>query len=137
LPAEITTKKKMEKIERFEDLRCWRASRELVRMVYLACREGELRRDLDTRSQIRRSALSSMSNIAEGFARHSDAEFSRFLDFSQGSATEVKSITYVLEDLTYLSLDAIISMRLKAEETRALTLGLMKYVRDRQRPART
>jgi four helix bundle protein len=124
----------MAKIERFEDLKCWQAARELVKMVYIACEEGKFIKDFDTKSQIRRAALSSMNNIAEGFGRGSDKEFIRFLEIAQSSAMEVKSITYVLMDLSYLQEDRIIQISKKAEETKSITLGLIRYLRNKKKP---
>jgi hypothetical protein len=95
----------MSRVQRFEELKCWQAARALVKEVYLACKEGKLAKDYDTKSQIRRAALASMNNIAEGFGR------------------------YVLEDLSYLSTDKIQSLRLKSEETKNLTLGFISYLR--------
>ena len=121
----------MSRIDRFEDLKCWQASRELVRLVYHACEEGKLSKDFDTRGQIKRAALSTMNNIAEGFGRFNNKDFIRFLDFSQSSAQEVKSITYALEDLGYLSIERIVEIRTKAEETKSITLAFIKYLRTK------
>jgi four helix bundle protein len=118
----------MAKFERFEDMKCWKASRELNKLVYKNCEMGKLSKDFETRGQIKRAALSSITNIAEGFGRKSDKEFIRFLDFAQSSAMEVKSITYVLEDAELLPLDNILKIRDKAEETKSLTLGLIRYL---------
>jgi four helix bundle protein len=120
------------KIEKFEDLKCWQAARELVKMVYVACEEGKFIKDFDTKSQMRRAALSTMNNIAEGFGRGSDKEFIRFLEIAQSSAMEVKSITYVLIDLNYLPEDKIIEISKKAEETKSITLGLIRYLRNKK-----
>jgi four helix bundle protein len=120
------------KIEKFEDLKCWQAARELVKMVYVGCEEGKFVRDFDTKSQMRRAALSTMNNIAEGFGRGSDKEFIRFLEIAQSSAMEVKSITYVLIDLNYLPEDKIIEISKKAEETKSITLGLIRYLRNKK-----
>jgi four helix bundle protein len=57
------------------------------------CEEERLAKDFETRGQIKRASLSSMNNIAEGFSRRSDKEFVRFLEISQSSAMEVRSIT--------------------------------------------
>jgi four helix bundle protein len=121
----------MAKVEKFEDLKCWQSARQLVNLVYRACETGKLAKDFETRGQIKRAALSTMNNIAEGFGRYSKKEFIRFLDFSQSSSIEVKSITYALEDAEYLALAKITEIRDKAEETKALTLGLVKYLKTK------
>ncbi len=121
----------MSKVERFEDLKCWQAARTLVRESYVAAGEGKLRTDFDTRSQFKRAALSSMNNIAEGFGRFSGKDFIRFLDTAQSSVQEVESMLYLFEDLEYLSMERINSLRAKAEDTKGLILGLIKYLRSR------
>lgn len=121
----------MSKVERFEDLKCWQSARELVRLVFSACEQGKLAKDFDTRSQIKRAALGAMNNIAEGFGRKSNKEFIRFLDISQSSSMEVKSITYALEDMDYLSIDIILEIRLKSEEAKSITLGLIRYLTNK------
>lgn len=121
----------MTKIERFEDLKCWQAARELVRESYQAANEGTLRTDYDTKSQFKTAALSTMNNIAEGFGRYSDKDFIRFLDTAQSSAQEVESMLYVLDDLSYLPAEKIDSLRSKAAETKNLILGLIRYLRNR------
>lgn len=122
----------MAKIEKFEDLKCWQAARELAKVVYHACENGKLAKDFDTKSQLRRAALSTMNNIAEGFGRGSDKEFIRFLEMSQSSAMEVKSMTYILMDLAYLDEQSVTSISEKAEETKSITLGLIRYLRSKK-----
>jgi len=72
-----------------------------------------------------------MNNIAEGFGRNSNKEFIRFLDISQSSAMEVKSITYALEDCPCLSMETIMAIREKAEEVKGLGLGFIRYLRTK------
>jgi four helix bundle protein len=121
-------------VERFEDLTCWQESRSLVRMVYQACRKGELAKDFETRVQLKRAALSVMNNIAEGFGRRFfEKEFIRFLDISQGSSCEVRSMTYVLEDMEYLALDQITPIRVKSEQVGLKILALINHLRSRKR----
>ena len=121
----------MAKIERFEDLKCWQTARELVKLVFEACEEEKLAKDFKTKDQIKSAALSSMNNIAEGFGRNSNKEFIRFLDISQSSSMEVRSITYALEDSKYLPLPKIIEIREKAEAAKSITLGLIRYLRTK------
>ena len=116
---------------RFKDLKCWGLARELVRLVYSACEAWKLAKDFETKSQIKRTALSSMNNIAEGFGRYNNKEFIRFLDFSQSSSIEVKSITYALEDMNYLPSERIIAIRDKAKETKNSTLAFIKYLKNK------
>ncbi len=57
------------KIERFEDLEAWKKSREMTKAVYLVTSRRKFSRDLSLKGQIRGSAVSSMSNMAEGIER--------------------------------------------------------------------
>src|SRR5882762_3048100 len=106
----------MAKIEKFEDLICWQKARILVREIYKSTSAGNFLKDYDAKNQIRRAALSSMSNIAEGFGRVSKKEFIRFLEISATSASEVKSILYVVLDLGYLPAEQVQTMQSLAEE---------------------
>jgi len=118
----------MHKVEKFEDLKCWQASRILVREVYLAAETGKLSKDFDTRGQIRRAALSAMNNIAEGFGRYSNKDFVRFLNTAQSSVQEVQSMLYVLADLDYVSSDQIKSLKSRSDDAKNLILGFIKYL---------
>jgi len=115
------------KVERFEDLRCWQSARELVKLVFLATNSGELARDFDTKHQLRRAALSSMNNIAEGFGRFGMKDSIKFYNISQSSSLEVQSMLYVLSDMSYLSDTVIEEIRDKATETRNRTLAFIRY----------
>lgn len=114
--------------KRFEELECWIEARVLVKLVFKACESGQLSRDFGTKDQIRRAALSVMNNIAEGHGRLSSKEFVRFLDIAQSSSIEVKSITYALEDLEYLTINEINSIRSKADQVKRIIRGLMRYL---------
>lgn len=118
----------MSKIERFEDLKCWQAARRLVKEVFLVCETGKLSKDFETRSQFKQAALSSMNNIAEGFGRYHENDSIRFYNISQSSSLEVLSMLYALVDVGYLSEERASNIRAIGEETKNLTLGLIKYV---------
>jgi four helix bundle protein len=121
----------MAKVTRFEELDCWKEARLLVKTIYLECEKGPLSNDFDVRSQLRRASLSIMNNIAEGFARKSDKEFIRFLGIAASSASEVKSIIYVLEDIKYIDSEFAIELQEKIDKVRSLTLGLLRYVKSK------
>ena len=120
----------MEKIEKFEDIVAWRKARELVRAIYQVTQErAGFKRDFALTDQIRRAALSSMSNVAEGFARRGDKEFANFLNIARGSVAEVQSQLYVALDLGYI--DQIVFDRIHslADETGRLLTNFVKYLR--------
>ncbi len=121
----------MQTVASFESLKCWQASRALVSMVYNVSDSGKLARDFATKDQLRRAALSVMNNIAEGHGRGTVREFSRFLDIAHGSCTEVKSITYALEDLGYIPIESIEQIRAKADQVKGLVRGLIKYLHNK------
>ena len=82
-------------VHKYEDLEVWKQAFSLVKSIYAITRSATFRDDYGLRNQIRRAAVSAMSNIAEGFGRRSRIEFSRFLDISRGSVLEVQSLLYV------------------------------------------
>jgi four helix bundle protein len=118
------------KIEQFEDLRCWQEARELTRCVYRLCTVDPIRSDYRLRNQLTGAALSVMSNIAEGFTRYHRREFARFLDIAQSSAAEVKSLLYVVQDQYGVPEDEIDDLQDRCDKTRALILGLLRYLRQ-------
>jgi four helix bundle protein len=67
--------------------------------------EGKFSRDFGLKDQIRRAAVSVMSNIAEGFESQTQAQFIRYLGLAKASAGEVRSQLYIAHDLEYLDLD--------------------------------
>jgi len=122
----------MAAIKQFEDIQAWQQARELVREVYKACAEGRLSRDFGLRDQLCRAAVSSMSNVAEGFAKKSDRDFAHFLDIARGSITEVQSLLYVALDVGYIEKSEFEKLRKRTEETASLISGLTSYLRKHQ-----
>ena len=93
----------MATIKRFEDLECWQEARRLVNLVYELTKNYSFRKDFELVRQVRRSAISSMANIAEGFHRNSTKDFLRFLDYSRASIAETLSHCYIALDQEYIS----------------------------------
>lgn len=121
-------------LRRFEDLIAWQKARDLTRLIYQLCNDGNFARDYGLRDQIRRAAVSMMSNLAEGFDRAGRAEFHQFLVIAKGSCAEVRSQLYVALDAGYLpqhEFDAAIN---RAEELARIIGGLRASV-SKQRSA--
>jgi len=116
------------KIERFEDLIAWQKSRELTKNIYKITKQGEFRKDFGLRDQIRKSAVSIMSNIAEGFERGGRAEFHQFLVIAKGSCAELRSQLYVALDANYIDLETFQDLDALAKETNRIIGGLRAAV---------
>src|SRR5438046_8350176 len=93
----------MNEIERFEDIIAWQKARVLTKEIYAVAKTGEFRKDFGLRDQVQRAAVSTMSNIAEGFERGGDKEFIQFLSHSKGSCGDVRSDLYVALGRGYIS----------------------------------
>jgi four helix bundle protein len=78
-------------IARFEEIDGWKLSRELTNKVYALTQQEVFSRDFGLRDQIRRAAVSVMSNIAEGFESRTDSQFLNFLGMARAAAGEVRS----------------------------------------------
>ncbi len=92
----------MARAERFEDLEVWKTAREITRLVYSESNRGEFARDWGLRDQMRRAAVSIMSNIAEGFESRTRPLFIEFLGRAKGSAGELRAQLYVALDAGYI-----------------------------------
>jgi four helix bundle protein len=89
--------------ESFEDLHVYDRARALVNAIYRVTSDGSFARDFGLRDQIRRAAVSIMSNIAEGFERGANTEFLQFLFIAKGSCAEVRAQLTIAYDQEYLS----------------------------------
>ena len=121
----------MSLIKRFEDIKVWQEARKLVRQVYIITNSDKFARHFGLKDQIRRSAVSTMANIAEGFDCESKVEFARFLGISRHSAAEVQSLLYAASDIGYIDAGMFQSTYDQAEKTKALTGAFMHSLRRR------
>jgi four helix bundle protein len=120
----------MAKIEKYEDLRCWQQSRVLVNQVYDLISSSALSKEFALSDQLKRASISVMTNIAEGFSRYHKKDFIRFLDYSQSSAQEVKSLLYIVTDQKLYDSKKIIAIQDNCDHCQAMVLSLIKYIND-------
>ena len=85
----------------FEDLEIWKLSRALTNKIYDLTNCGSFSKDYGLRDQIRRAAVSVMSNIAEGYERGGNQELIQFLSIAKGSSGEVRTQLYIALDQRY------------------------------------
>ena len=119
----------MAQLKHFEDIEAWKRGRELARDIYAVTGEGEFAKDYGLKDQIRRAAVSVISNIAEGFSRQTDKEFMQFLHIAKGSTSEVQSQLYIAADLGYISQEEFDNLYKQADEVARLISGFIRYLK--------
>ena len=80
-----------EKINSFKDLRIWQKGMEIVTDIYTLTKKFPKEELFSLTSQLRRSAISIPSNIAEGFKRFHNKEYKQFLFITLGSCAELET----------------------------------------------
>ena len=91
------------KYENFEDIPVWQDGITLTARIFHLTHDKAFFQKGDIANQIQRAALSVPNNIAEGFERGTTPELIQFLYYAKGSAGEVRSICYVMEQLPFLT----------------------------------
>ena len=120
-----------DRIENFEQLEAWRTARELVRVVYAFFRRKPAALDFGLRDQVQRAAVSAMTNIAEGFERVHAAEKLQFYNVARASCGEVRSLSYVMLDASYISEQEHKTLLEQVAQTGRLVSGLIRSTRAR------
>ncbi len=113
------------KFQCFEDILAWQKAQDLAVIIYLLL---ALSKDYKFKVQICDAVISISNNIAEGFERSSDADFSRFLIYALGSASEVKSMLYLAVRLKYISSEQQLHTIAQTTEVSKIIKGLIKYL---------
>jgi|SRR3989344_3473454 len=116
----------MATVQRFEDLLCWKKSRELVRDIYKALNTCK---DYGFKDQIQRASVSVMSNIAEGFESGTKQEFLNYLYIAKGSAGEVRAQLYAAHDIGYVNIETFKYLKGLAEECSRLVSSFTKSLK--------
>lgn len=92
----------MATIKRFEEIEAWQTARELTRQIYTLTGSGQFARDFGLSDQMRRAAVSALSNIAEGFESRTTSLFREYLGRAKAAAGELRAQAYVALDAGYL-----------------------------------
>lgn len=119
----------MSTIKRFEDIEAWQTARELTRNVYAASAGDGFARDFALRDQMRRAAVSVMSNIAEGFESRTPALFIEFLGRAKGSAGELRAQAYVAHDAGYLRTEQFSNLQDQCAKCSGQISKFLSYLR--------
>jgi four helix bundle protein len=108
----------------------------LTRAIYQLTEAGGLARDSGLKDQIQRAAVSTMTNIAEGFDCESKTAFARFLGIARRSAVEVQSRLHVARDNGYISEQIFQAQYTQACKAKALIGGFRRSLLKRSADAK-
>lgn len=113
----------------FEDLDIWKEARSLTGKIYKLTREGSFARDFGLCSQIQRSSVSVMSNIAEGYERGGNQEFIQFLSIAKGSCGEVRCQLYIALDQRYIEAQEAEALMDQHKKLSIMIYKFMEYLK--------
>jgi four helix bundle protein len=117
----------MAEYKTYKELNVWIKSRTLVKEIYLMTLNLPKEETYGLMSQMRRSAVSVPSNIAEGYGRQHKKETIQFLHIARGSLYELETQLYISCDLQYIEEKKLNNIIPMIEENRKLLSGLIKY----------
>ena len=112
----------------FRTLKVWEKAHALTLTIYKSTENFPKQEIYALTNQIQRAAVSSMTNIAEGFDNESTAEFARFLGMARRSAVEVQSLLYAAMDANYIKDESFKTHYDQARKVQAIIGGLKKSI---------
>jgi four helix bundle protein len=116
-------------IRTFRDLIAWQKAMELTRMLYRASGRMPETEKYGLSNQMRRAAVSVPSNIAEGYARQSTADYIKFLRIARSSLAELDTQYELATSMEMLQVDTTL-LELLAETDRVLQ-GLIRSLESK------
>ena len=111
-------------VQNYRELIVWQKAMDLVELVYQATKAFPKEELYGLTNQVRRAAVSIPSNIAEGQARQSTAEFKNFLSIAQGSRAEVETQIMIAQRLHYISQQQTDQILALSEEIKRMMYSL-------------
>ena len=113
-------------VQKFEDLYVWQKAQDFAVLIYS---NFSNLKDYGIKEQITRASVSISNNIAEGFDRNTNNDFTRFLYIAISSNSEVRSMLYLSERLGYLNVEIAREMIEISNEISRMTFGLIQSMK--------
>ncbi len=114
----------------FRTLKVWEKAHAIVLEVYAVTTKFPPDERFNMISQMRRSAQSIPTNIAEGCGAGSDIDFARFVQISMRSSCELEYQFILARDLGYLSDAGYVALDKKVVEVKRMLTALMQRLRS-------
>ena len=122
-------------IKSYRDLEVWKQSMDLVEQCYRLSERFPRSEEFGLRAQIRRSAISIPSNIAEGNGRSTTGGYLRYVSIAHGSLMELETQFLIAGRLRYLDAAAIDDVVARTDGIGRMLTSLARRLRDRAKPA--
>jgi len=120
----------MAKLEKIEDIIVWQLAIELTNSIYTITNNTAFNKDFALRDQIRKSAISVPSNIAEGFERNSTNQFLYFLVIAKGSAGELRTQLLIAKNQSYITQSEFEKINSEALEVSKKLGSFLTYLKE-------
>lgn len=118
-------------MKKVEDFEIYTQGRILIKNVYELTNKGKFIHDRSLSDQMRRAAVSILSNLMEGYERDSKKELNKFLGYSKGSCAELKVQIIIANDIGYIKEDIKNQLTNECSELMRMLGGYRKYLANK------
>lgn len=115
----------------YKELQIWQKAREIAKNTYTVTRLFPTQEQYALASQMNRSAVSIISNIAEGWARGSTKDFLKFLYITRGSIAELETQFILANDLKYISNEILLTSEQQLTELNKMLSSFITKLKER------
>ena len=115
----------------YKELQIWQKAREITKNTYTVTRLFPTQEQYALVSQMNRSAVSIISNIAEGWARGSTKDFLKFLYITRGSIAELETQFILANDLKYISNETLLTSEQQLTELNKMLSSFITKLKER------
>ena len=112
----------------FQKLKVWKRAKDLAVSIYKTTEKGPFLKDYGLRDQVRRSAVSIPSNIAEGDELGTNRQSIKFFRISKGSVAELLNLAIITQEIGYFTKSQFNEIK---EECQAISSMLAKLIQVR------
>jgi four helix bundle protein len=122
------------KVKSYKELNVWKKGIEIVEHIYEITENFPQKELYVLTSQLRRSALSIPSNVAEGFARGHTAEYRQFLRTALGSCAELDTQLTIVQRRNYATQAEILNLQEDLDHESRMIMNLIKSLSKNTKP---
>lgn len=117
-------------MHRYKELEVWKLSIKIVKEVYEISKKFPKNEQFGLTNQIRRSAVSIPSNIAEGAGKETNGDFNRFISIASGSCNELETQLIISQRLNYINESEFSTLEININRVQNMLFRLSKSLRN-------